>query len=358
MRGFLNIIFIAAACLTAAAKTTHQSYLNQFSGFPGASVVNNRMIVDNATASPIIAVDTVSVDSYKFRIVVRFANKHNGENKTFKVKADSNKSIKIANPHWGVVFNYADNANYCAVVLHCTTSSHRDVTEHREMHCSLLKVCGGMETIVATTTINDGVDFYEGDNLLSVEHAEGNTVVKIGRKTLREVLSTQNIEYESRFMSGIFAGAASRLTVERFVTKSEVNPATALVTEWTTELLDQQFASSSDPMEGYWQYLDREMEEKKAKLGGRYEIAVAKNTSGGYDIIYVSGAVVNSRNWHEGMLKGRLTKTGFIDEYDMVWYDSDMRYMPHDLSAALENGSILTLRFPTLNTQIRFSRKR
>ena len=159
-------------------------------------------------------------------------------------------------------------------------------------------------------------------------------------------------------MSGIYVGAASRLTVERFVTKSEVNPATALVTEWTTELLDEQFASSPDPMEGYWQYLDREMEEKKAKLGGRYEIAVVKNTSGGYDIIYVSGAVVNSRNWHEGMLKGRLTKTGFIDEYDMVWYDSDMRYMPHDLSATLENGSILTLRFPTLNTQIRFSRKR
>ena len=78
MRGFLNIIFIAAACLTAAAKTTHQSYLNQFSGFPDASVVDNRMIVDNATASPRIAVDTVWVDSYKFRIVVRFANKHNG----------------------------------------------------------------------------------------------------------------------------------------------------------------------------------------------------------------------------------------------------------------------------------------
>ena len=56
---------------------------------------------------------------------------------------------------------------------------------------------------------------------------------------------------------------------------------------------------------------------------------------------------------------GRLPdKTAFIDEYDMVWYDSDMRYMPNDLSATLENGSILTLRFPTLNTQIRFSRKR
>ncbi len=358
MRGFLNIIFIVAACLTAAAKTCHQSYLNRFAGFPGATIVDNRMIVDNATASPIIAVDTVWVDSYKFRIVARFANKHNGENKTYKVKYDGNKSIKIANPRWGIVFNYADNDNYCAVALHCTTSSHRDVTEHREMHYSLLKVCDGMETIVATATINDGADFYDGDNLLSVEHADGNTVVKAGRKTLREVLSSQNIEYASRFMSGIYAGSASRLSVERFVTKSEGDPATALATEWTAELLDERIASSADPMEGYWQYLDREMEEKKAKLGGRYEIAVVKNTSGGYDIIYVSGAVVNSRNWNIGMLKGRLTKTAFIDEYDMVWYDSDMRYMPHDLSAALENGSILTLRFPTLNTQIRFSRKR
>ena len=159
-------------------------------------------------------------------------------------------------------------------------------------------------------------------------------------------------------MSGIYAGAASRVSVERFVTKSFCNPAQPLVTEWTTADLDSHFALSNDPAEGYWQYLDREMEEKKVKLGGRYTIAVVKNMDDGYDIIYISGAVVNSRNWHTGMLKGRLTKTTFIDEYDMVWYDSDMKYMPNDLSAGVENGSILTLRFPTLNSQIRFSKVR
>ena len=358
VRGFVNIIIIAAACMVAAARTSHQSYLNQFADFPNASVVDNRMVVNNPIASPEIVIDTIWVDSYKFHILTRMANKHNGENKSYKAKYDNNKSLRITNPRWGIVFNYIDNDNYCAVVLQCATSSYLDVTEHRDMHCSLIKVCGGMETIVATTTINDNVDFYEGDNLLSVEHSDGNTVVKIGRKTLREVFSTRNIEYADRFMSGIYAGAASSLSVERFVTKSENNPAAALTTEWTIESLNKRFASSADPMEGYWQYLDREMEEKKVKLGGRYEIAVVKNSSEGYDILYVSGAVVNSRNWHACMLKGKLIKTGFIDEYDMVWYDSDMRYMPHDLSVSIENGSILTLRFPTLNSQIRFSRKR
>ena len=51
-----------------------------------------------------------------------------------------------------------------------------------------------MGAVGAAPIIAEGVGCYEGDNLHSVEHAEGNTVVKIGRKTLREVLATQNIE--------------------------------------------------------------------------------------------------------------------------------------------------------------------
>lgn len=342
----------------AEAKSYHQTYLNSFAGFPDAQIMQNRMMVDNQTASPSLKIDTTKVDSYKFRIFARIANLHNGESKSYKAKIDEQSSVKIANPTWGIVFNYTDNNNYCAVVLQCKTSSLGDVTEHREMLCQLIAMRNGMESIIESADINDNVNFYEGDNIVAIEHSEGVTSVKIGHKSPRTVIETRKISYGDSFTSGIYAGAASRVSVERFVTKSFCNPAQPLVTEWTTANLDSHFALSNDPAEGYWQYLDREMEEKKVKLGGRYTIAVVKNMDDGYDIIYISGAVVNSRNWHTGMLKGRLTKTTFIDEYDMVWYDSDMKYMPNDLSAGVENGSILSLRFPTLNSQIRFSKVR
>ena len=54
------------------------------------------------------------------------------------------------------------------------------------------------------------------------------------------------------------------------------------------------------------------------------------------------------------MLKGRLTKTQFKDNYDLVWWDSVMEQFDDDTYASIADFQILTLIFPTEKAQIRF----
>lgn len=338
----------------AKADVHYQSHLNSFEEFPNCTVTDNRMVIDNKTAEPEIHLDTAKVDAYRFKIVGRMSNLNNGGNKSYKVSSEG-KTVKIDSPTWGLAFNYVDDLNYCAVVLQCVNSTAGDVTDHRVMMCRLVEVADGVSKIIDEAEVTKNVSLYEGDNLMAVTYADGITSFSIGHKKLKVVMTTQAISYAPTFKAGIYAGAASKLTVERFVIKDDINPADKLVTQWTEASLDQHFEASYDINEGYWTYLDRNMDEQKVKMGGRYTFALVRNDDG-YDIIYVSGAQVHSKLWKAGMLKGRLTKTTFLDEYNLIWYDADMKEMTLDLSANIAMGSILTLRFPTLGSQMRLSK--
>ena len=127
------------------------------------------------------------------------------------------------------------------------------------------------------------------------------------------------------------------------------------MTAWTKDKLNAPFAKSKNPLEGYWEYLDRDMDDGIARLGGKYKIALVA-TDDGFDIIYVSGAQVGKSEWHEGMLKGRLTKTIFNDNYKAFWIDSTFRPIDDDVNGFFESGVILDMSFPTYKSKIRFSK--
>ena len=112
---------------------------------------------------------------------------------------------------------------------------------------------------------------------------------------------------------------------------------------------------SADPVEGYWQYLDRDMDDEWLRLGGRYTIATVQ-AGNGYDIIYIDGAKVKKSLWQPGMLKGHITKTIFTGNYDLFWIDATMEPIDDEAYATVENGVILTLNFPTYKSQVRLSK--
>ena len=114
--------------------------------------------------------------------------------------------------------------------------------------------------------------------------------------------------------------------------------------------------NKTDFVEGLWVYLDRNIDEQYLKIGGKYTLALIKNYIGGYDIIYYDNAKVNSSEWSCGMLKGRLTKTQFKDNYNLIWYDSTMDIFSDDTYATLSDYMILTLNFPIYKGQIRFQK--
>ena len=129
----------------------------------------------------------------------------------------------------------------------------------------------------------------------------------------------------------------------------------ATSTTWTCEALDEYFAQSADPVEGYWKYLDRDMQDDWLKLGGRYTLAVVR-ADDGYDIIYIDGAQVKKSQWQSGMLKGHIKKTVFSGNYDLMWIDATMEPISEDTYATIENGIILSLYFPVYKSQVRFAK--
>ena len=118
------------------------------------------------------------------------------------------------------------------------------------------------------------------------------------------------------------------------------------------DLLDEYLAASHDPMEGYWQTLDRSLDESLLRLGGDYRYAMVRNGDG-YDLIYLSGAKVNADRWEAGMLKARLRPSGILGVWDVEWHDAMHRVMSHELKAQTDREGALVVQFPYQQSQIR-----
>lgn len=128
--------------------------------------------------------------------------------------------------------------------------------------------------------------------------------------------------------------------------------------EWTIDLLKQRFASTSDPLEGFWTHLDRENNPAYARPGGTYTLAVVRTPAGTYDILYISGARILADKWKPCMLKGSLVPTIFVGQYTLMWIDSEFEPITEDLSADITDNSVLALRFPLYESVIRLSKQR
>ncbi len=121
------------------------------------------------------------------------------------------------------------------------------------------------------------------------------------------------------------------------------------------EALNAYLAGSTDPNEGVWRYLDRSTDRYKAQLGGRYHIATVRNDSGGYDIIYLAGATEG--DWQPMRIRGHLTPSGFVNNYDLEWLDSYGERASSETYANIDpREGIMTLVFPILNSRLRFAR--
>lgn len=321
-------------------------------GFTNPNIINGCITTDNRTTADNIILCDSALSSYKFQITLRIANLHNSENKSYAVSDNKGKAQKVANPSWGVVFNYISPQNYCALILKANNSNPYDILDKRSLTCTLLRIADSKHEVLASQSITDNVDLYQGSNLISIIGNQSNLSVKIGKTELKQIFSA-NIDITPGSKAGIFTGPGSKTAVERFIIKHEQDPAAVLNTAWTENRIAKHIAKSSDPNEGIWQYLDRIIDEKQLKLGGRYKLALIATPSG-YDIIYISGAEVNATKWQTGMIKGRLIKTPFPNNYDLIWYDALFAPFSTDVNATIDGSSIITFNFPVHNTQLRF----
>lgn len=192
-------------------------------------------------------------------------------------------------------------------------------------------------------TLRLGVDCQKGEVLVS---GGGRRVADVFKVSVPDVKSVVALRVWS----------VGRLDVSSLSLEIVRSPQVELSTSWTQESLTARFRESKDPIEGYWQYLDRDNDPAYARPGGRYLLAVVRIESGGYDILYVDGAEKMRDEWKPMMLKGRLKPTIFVDHFDLEWIDSTFESIERDVHATVTDKAILTLSFPLLKTVMRFSR--
>lgn len=354
-------VFCLVTIASASPQTKYLTYLNGFGALKSSeNSIERNNLIENNELSPIPKINLINFDCSKstFDLHIRFANKNNVEGKSYKFKSNNDDKTLIKNPEWGFIWNYIDKDNYYIVKLKGGNTSPYDILDKRFLKASVISVCQGKEFVLASNDFFDGADLYTGNNVISVSYDGNSTYIYLGDKTLNLVTKLDNITYSDKMQIGYFVGAASQLEIERLVCSTNIIKDSRLKTTWTKESIDKYMQNTHlDNIEGYWSYLDRNLDNKKQRLGGKYTLAIIKRGADRYDILYYSGAKVNQSKWECGMLKGYITTTRFIGNYNLVWYDATMRKLNDDTYAIIDN-ILLTLKFPIGNGQIRFSKQK
>ena len=363
----LLIVLLVGTALEGLGKSYYNSVRNNFGGLyphPGMrmqgrykAIEDDRLVDENATLANAMGFDTMKIHCSSYRYQLRLANTNNKQGKTRSIKNPiTGERTNITRTQWGLVFNRDEDGNFCAVVLSCENSApYDDITDQRSMQVTLMQRTGREETILAQTSLTKGVSLEDDLNTICVDVDERGVKVSIGKQDLQPVLEADVKRPTGAVQVGYLVGPGASVSIERAVLTIDNERQVANSTLWTVEALDEYFAQSADPAEGYWKYLDRDMQDDWLRLGGRYTLAVVR-ADDGYDLIYIDGAQVKKTMWQTGMLKGHMTKTIFSGNYDLTWIDATMEPIEKDAQASIENGVILTLSFPVYKSQVRFAK--
>lgn len=343
--------------LWAQSVTVYSTNYNGFRNLqrPEGAIVDKqgRLVVENGTDSPILISDSTIIDvSAPFKYYARMANLHNSEGRTYKVKTASGTK-RVSEPRWGVCLD--DGAHRLTVMLSCSNENWNDeVRGNRTMHVAVSLD----DRLLSAIDTDEDVKLDHKLTAVGVSRQdEGRYSILLGAERLREVAIVDASALSGTATIGIVADEGSKVAIERSVLSYSPKAAPLTTREWTPESLAAHLATSVDPYEGYWTYLDRELEDKWLGLGGRYTIALVANGNG-YDILYIEGAQVMGAKWQPCQIKGTMTRTIFTDNYRARWIDATGEDMGDDVQAAFEGSSILNVKFPVFKSQLRFSKQR
>lgn len=257
----------------------------------------------------------------------------------------------LKNKWWGVAWDRTAPDCYKYIALKFGNSGYDELHDSRYMDVIVGRRKGQQDITIATKRIKRNVDLYNGTNRLAIEWQADSATILVGKSNLKPIIRVPlTCPTDTASIIGEGDLNVNLMVVEH--TPLAKAKAPICISE---QQLNAHFASSSDPKEGYWVYLDRNTDDNRARLGGMYRIALVRS---GYDykIYYISGAEVNPDAWQSGMLKGELTATIFSNQFDAVWYDSLFEPISREVHARFDDSSVLTIEFPLYGSQIRFSK--
>lgn len=340
---FFSLITI---CIHAHASYLYRDFLTGFSDLSKyANHSSGCIIMENQTKNNIIETLNFDTNEKQFTYSIRI--------KCTDKKSNNKFLNKIKQHHYGIVWNYNDADNYEGMDIRSDNSNYYDdITNIRSLKIDFFKITDKKRAVYKSLKINqDGAD-DECYNTFTLNFNGKSTTIKAGHRVLKEIAEIENVKFNDSTRIGYFAGKNNTITVKRLQFTSTPIKESLYTTNYTKIKLDSIFCKSNDYLEGYWKYLDRKMDDKKMRLGGKYTIAIVRNKEM-YQILYISGAAKMPDIWKPYTIKGTLKTTPFIDNYDLQWFDAQKEEIPDEGYATLSEG-ILSINLPINGTIVRF----
>lgn len=259
--------------------------------------------------------------------------------------SDNTPRRGLSRQWWGLEWREDGVDAVYTLRLQCGNTDFGDITDERYAVVSLSVTVGGEAHQLMSRTLKRGIDCYDGYNSLALEWNTDSTLSVGAGKGKPKLLCT--VPGHFRYPRQVKIVADGSIDVDMAVVETDVNRLPDLDSGMTPTYIAGHLALSSDPIEGYWRYLDRETDDTMLRLGGEYRLAAIRDGDG-YLLIYIDGARVNDVAWTPGMIKGRLLPTPFVNHYNLVWYDSLLSPIDRETYATAD-GTIMTLEFPLYN---------
>ncbi len=266
--------------------------------------------------------------------------------------AEAQVHIRANGKQWSLLWDYIDENNYRMATIKLLSASGGDNIYDYVSSVTISRVANGETSSDAPTQVTHST--LQSSIKLSVD---GNSVRIYGGDSTRCLADNQLMCFNGT------AGSSIIFRQDKPVKQVQVTKALKYRIDVDNaqfsnrEELDKYLRESTDSIEGYWQYLDRDIDAPTTILGGYYELATVRNGDV-YDIIYLRGADKYRNLWQEMSVKGHLKSTIFRDNFDMEWIDgSRTQKFDRDVYATFEQNSIMTLHFPLQKSEVRFSRK-
>lgn len=155
---------------------------------------------------------------------------------------------------------------------------------------------------------------------------------------------------------GFASASGTRFTVNRAsLTYATPEAGNALPSEAQISAL---LHDATEPYSGLWSVLDHNLDSNLIRPGGDYLLAFLPTQEGGYDILYMDGAIVNANSWHTGMAKGHLRPTRMAGLYHASWLDAEQSELDGQAIMQFTGTDLCLLTLPSLGSTLRLHRVR
>lgn len=341
--GGIIMIFAVVGIITAvsglASASERTVYMNRARGYTDFQhATDSTLVIANSGATPVKdLMALVNHDSMRWRM--RVTNNHARHNTVYTYSGSNGKRLKIKYPGWGIILKGGRGET----VIGFKTIDNRTDETYSSPCVEVTVKSGDKETM--KKTLSSGFDLYDGPNSFQLSIDELRWQLSAGNREHKEIGSGELTERPDSIGFLVMPGGEIKVENISIIETGAGDVGVKLI----PSVLE---FDPTDELEGEWAIFDMNIDEKMLKTGGEYRMAIKKRSdTEGYDLIYLSGAVVNGDKWRPGMIKGHIMSLPFESIYEIEWVGATGNTLKG--IKAQRDGDLITLQFPNQSSTLR-----